>query len=123
MGAEIDDSWSLMNKIVNENGLESQIPDLPPDDHDVEPKDILMEDMSKELKVKMIVADIISECDDMKEDTVQNDDAEEKVDASMEALQKMKIDGDDDEKEEEETKETEKETEEVNEEKEKVETE
>merc|ERR1712032_1250027 len=72
---DIDDSWSLMNKIVNENGLESQIPDLPPDEKSIstkkevvvvtdedDSKDVCMADC--EVKVKKIVSDVISECDD-----------------------------------------------------------
>ena len=51
---DIDDSWNFVNEIVNENGLESNIPDLPPDD--------------KPVAVKKIIADIISDCVDMKEE-------------------------------------------------------
>ena len=41
-----------MDEIINENGLESNIPDLPPD--------------NKPIQVKKIVADIIEECNGLK---------------------------------------------------------
>merc|ERR1712129_257626 len=95
---DIDDSWSLMNKIVNENGLESQIPDLPPDEKSIstkkevvvvtdedDSKDVCMADCEVKVKVKKIVSDVISECDD----DDKKEDEDEKV-ASVASVVLMK---------------------------------